>query len=139
MIYALDTNIISFLLRARQNPEVAERFTVEIEQGNDYVIPPLSYYEVTWYLIRKKATAQLRYFHDLYQNAFIKTGMEEADLLLAAQIRANLDEQGKPVGDADVLIAAYCIVNDYTLVTDNTSDFERIKGLKCVNWKKKIR
>ena len=54
MIYALDTNVISFLLRAKQNPEVAKRFEVEIEQGNDYVIPPLSYYEITWYLIRKK-------------------------------------------------------------------------------------
>jgi len=90
MIYALDTNIISFLLRAKQNPEVAKRFAFEIEQGNDYVIPPLSYYEITWYLIRKKATAQLRYFHNLYQNALIKTGMDEAGLLLAAQIRANL-------------------------------------------------
>lgn len=38
--------------------------------------------------------------------------------------------------DSDILIAAYCIVNDYTLVTDNTSDFERIEGLKFVNWKR---
>ena len=135
MIYALDTNIISFLLRAKQNPEVVERFVVEIEQGNDYVIPPLSYYEIAWYLIRKKATAQLRYFHDLCQSAFVKSAMDEANLLLAAQIRAKLEEQGKPISDADILIAAYCIANDYTLVTDNTSDFIRIDGLKFVNWK----
>jgi tRNA(fMet)-specific endonuclease VapC len=136
MIYALDTNIISFLLRAKQNPEVAERFAAEIEQGNDYVIPPLSYYEITWYLIRKKARAQLMCFHDLYQSAFVKTGMDEADLLLAAQIRAHLEEQGKPIGDADILIAAYCMVNEYTLVTNNTRDFRRIEGLRLVDWKK---
>ena len=135
MIYALDTNIISFLLRARHNPDVAKRFEVEIERGNDYVIPPLSYYEITWYLVRKKATAQLRCFRGLYQNAFVKSGMNEADLLLAAQIKASLEERGKPIGDADILIAAYCIANDYTLVTDNTSDFERIDELKFVNWK----
>jgi len=135
MIYALDTNIISFLLRAERNPKVVMRFAFEIEQGNDYVIPPLSYYEITWYLLRKKATTQLRYFHDLYQNAFVKSGMNESDLSLAAQIRANLEEHGNLIGDADILIAAYCIANDYTLVTDNTSDFERIKRLKFVNWK----
>ena len=35
--------------------------------------------------------------------------------------RKALQEQGKPIGDADVLIDAYCVVNDYTLVTNNTS------------------
>ena len=74
MIYALDTNIISFLLRAKQNPEVAKRFEAEMGQENDYVIPPISYYEITWYLLRKKATAQLRYFNDLYKNSFVKIG-----------------------------------------------------------------
>jgi tRNA(fMet)-specific endonuclease VapC len=39
------------------------------------------------------------------------------------------------IGDADILIAAYCLVNDYTLVTNNTNDFNRIDGLKLVNWK----
>ena len=136
MIYALDTNTISFILRAKQNPEVAERLKTAIEQGNDYAIPPLSYYEITWYLLRKRAKTQLRQFHDLYKNAFVKTSMEETDLLLAAQIRANLEEQGRTIGDADIFIAAYCLVNDYILVTDNTSDFERIEGLKIVNWKK---
>jgi len=49
----------------------------------------------------------------------------------------DLEERGLPVGnkDADIFIAAHCIVNDYTLVTDNTGDFERIDGLKFVNWK----
>ena len=62
--------------------------------------------------------------------------MNEADLSLAAQIKANLEERGMPISDTDILIAAYCIVNNYTLVTDNTSDFERIEELNLVNWKR---
>jgi len=139
VIYALDTNTISFLLRARQNPEVADQFAVEIGQGNDYVIPPLSYYEITWYLMKKGAAAQLRCFSDLCQGTFTRTVMDEHDLLLAAQIRVNLEDRGKSIGDADILIAAYCIANDYTLVTDNTNDFKLIDGLKIVNWKKRTR
>ncbi|MCL2281220.1 MAG: PIN domain-containing protein [Dehalococcoidia bacterium] len=136
MIYALDTNILSFLLRTKQNPDIAKRFVDEIGQGNDYIIPPMSYYEITWYLLRKKAVAQLHCFESLYQSSFAKTSMDESDLLMAAKIKANLEEHGKAICDADIFIAAYCIVNDYTLVTDNTRDFERINGLKFVNWKK---
>jgi len=38
VIYALNTNIISYLLRRSYNHEVAKRFESEIEQGNHYVI-----------------------------------------------------------------------------------------------------
>ena len=63
--------------------------------------------------------------------------MSEEDFVTAIKIKAYLMEQGTPIGkkDGDIFIAAYCIVNDYTLVTDNTRDFSRIDGLKYVNWK----
>jgi len=53
-----------------------------------------------------------------------------------AKIKADLVEKGTPIGDkdADIFIAAYCMNNDYTLVTDNISDFKRIDGLNYVNW-----
>jgi len=58
--------------------------------------------------------------------------MYEEEFNKAAEIRADFEAQGLSVGnnDADVLIAAHCIVNGYTLVTDNTKDFERIAELK---------
>ena len=135
MIYALDTNIISFLLRRTRNQAVAKRFEDEIvKRGNYYVIPPLSHYEVYWYLLRKKATAQIRIFNELCADALGKISMGEAEIIKAAEIRADLEERGLPIGnkDADIFIAAHCIINGYTLVTDNTSDFERIEGLKIV-------
>ena len=110
------------------------RFKIEVRQ-NDYVIPPLCYYEMLWYLLRKKATTQLRDFEELYKNSLVKINMGEKEFIKAAEIRADLEEKGTPIGkDADVFIAAYCIVNNYTLVTNNSSDFERINGLRFVNW-----
>jgi tRNA(fMet)-specific endonuclease VapC len=138
MIYALDTNIISFLLRREKNQDVARRFENEIVQrGNYYVIPPISHYEINWYLLRKRATAQLRIFSELYENSLDRINISEPEIVKAAEIRADLEERGLPVGnkDADIFIAAHCIVNGYTLVTDNVSDFKRIDGLKLVNWK----
>ncbi|MDR2558513.1 MAG: PIN domain-containing protein [Oscillospiraceae bacterium] len=136
MTFALDTNVISHLLRPSQNQDVVNRFLAETE-NNNYVIPPLCYYETLWYLLRKNAIAQLRIFDEIYKNASTKISMGEADFHKAAEIRARLEEAGTPIGnkDADVFIAAYCIVNGYTLVTQNTSDFSRIDGLKLANWK----
>jgi tRNA(fMet)-specific endonuclease VapC len=136
MIYALDTNILSFLLRPGKNPEVVKQFETVIEQGHEYVIPPLSYYEMAWHLIWKKAVAQSHLLDRLYKNSVTKFYMSEDDFVTAAKIKAYLMERGTPIGkkDGDILIAAYCLVNNYTLVTDNTSDFSRIDGLKFVNW-----
>ena len=142
MIYALDSNIVSFLLRPTKNPEVVKRFDEILEQGHDYVIPPFCYYEVYWLLLRKGAVAQTRSFRDIYINSLTELNMGETEFEKAAEIRAMLEERGTPIGkegnqDADIFIAAHCIVNGYTLVTDNTSDFQRIGGgLKIVNWKK---
>jgi tRNA(fMet)-specific endonuclease VapC len=136
MTYALDTNIISFLLRPSHNQGVVQKFEEAIEQGNEYIIPPLCYYEIYWYLLRKKATTQLRIFERICQNASAEIIMREAEFLKAAELKAYLEEQGTPIGagDADIFIAAYCIVNNYTLVTDNSKDFERIPNLQYVNW-----
>jgi len=138
MIYALDTNIISFLLRPSKNQEVVDRFERIADQGHDYVIPPLSYYEISWHLLWKKALVQSRILERLYENSVSKLQMVEEDFVTAAKIKAYLMERGTPIGkkDGDIFIAAHCIVNDYTLVTDNTRDFSRIDGLKLVNWKK---
>jgi predicted nucleic acid-binding protein len=54
--------------------------------------------------------------------------------MCGARIYADLYEKRFTVGDSDILIAAYCIVNDCTLVTANTKDYENIDGLSIVNW-----
>jgi predicted nucleic acid-binding protein len=54
----------------------------------------------------------------------------------AAGLYVYSRQVGKPVGDdTDIIIAALCLLNDYTLVTNNTRHFEHIDGLKLVNWK----
>lgn len=50
------------------------------------------------------------------------------------EIRASLERQGTPIGAYDMLIAAIALANDCTLVTHNTREFSRIKGLKLADW-----
>ena len=53
---------------------------------------------------------------------------------IAGEIRANLEQQGTPIGQNDLKIAAIAVANDFTLVTHNTREFERIDGLKVEDW-----
>ena len=57
---------------------------------------------------------------------------------LAAQsygkIRADLEKAGTPIGPLDMMIAGHAKSLNYIVVTNNTKEFERVKGLKLENW-----
>ena len=51
-----------------------------------------------------------------------------------AEIRADLKKRGLPVGANDLFIAAHARSQGLTLVTNNTAEFGRVKGLRVENW-----
>jgi tRNA(fMet)-specific endonuclease VapC len=53
---------------------------------------------------------------------------------LYGKIRESLQEQGRPIGAMDLLIAVHALFLDAVLVTHNTMQFERVPGLKIENW-----
>ena len=60
--------------------------------------------------------------------------MGESIWEIAKQIYIELYRKGFTVGEIDILISAFCLKHDYTLVTANTKDFANINGLRLVNW-----
>lgn len=58
---------------------------------------------------------------------------DPADLYYA-EIRAQLEEAGTPIGRNDTFIAAHALALDCTLITDNEREFGRVKSLKVENW-----
>jgi len=60
------------------------------------------------------------------------------DLRAAAtygRVRAQLEAGGTPIGPNDMLIAAHALSRGLTVITDNTEEFGRVKGLKVENWR----
>jgi tRNA(fMet)-specific endonuclease VapC len=51
-----------------------------------------------------------------------------------AEIRADLKRRGALIGANDLFIAAHARALDLTLVTNNTTEFERVRGLMLENW-----
>jgi len=56
-----------------------------------------------------------------------------------AQIRADLKKRGQMIGANDLFIAAHARSLGLRLVTNNTSEFGRVKGLTLANWTLSIR
>ena len=49
-------------------------------------------------------------------------------------IRHELASRGEMIGNNDLWIAAHAVVAGLTLVTNNESEFRRVRGLKIQNW-----
>ena len=55
-------------------------------------------------------------------------------VLKAAGIYADLRKKGVTIGDLDILIASVVMVNDGTLITNNTKHYKNIAGLAFESW-----
>jgi tRNA(fMet)-specific endonuclease VapC len=50
------------------------------------------------------------------------------------KIRSKLEAAGKPIGSNDLLIAGHARAVGATVVTADTGEFKRVRGLKIENW-----
>ncbi len=50
------------------------------------------------------------------------------------ELRARLESRGSGLPDADIMIAATCVVQCEKLITGNVKHFDRIDGLRIENW-----
>lgn len=74
------------------------------------------------------------YLHDIVQVSFPILPYDEAAATWHGHERARLEALGQPAPYADGQIAAIARVNGLILVTINSGDFARFKGLEVENW-----
>jgi predicted nucleic acid-binding protein len=132
MIYALDSNIISYVLK--EDTSVINRYRQEAHQNNEFIIPPIVYFEIKRWLLENGAIKKQIEFDNMCRVIPIG-GLDKNIWDIAAKLYVHSRQNGKPASDADIIIAAFCIANNYTLVTNNTRHFGDIDGLKLANWK----
>ncbi len=129
-MYVLDTNTLIYFFKGLG--VVSNRlFAVPPKQ---ICIPSIVLYELEVGIARSKSPRkrrkQLEDFTSLVK--ILPFGTEEARS--AASIRVDLEKKGRPIGPYDILIAAVAMTNQFILVTRNTAEFSRIKGLRLENW-----
>ena len=131
MTYALDTNTIIFLLN--NDEKVIEKRDKAILAGGRFIIPPIVDYEIQRGLFYKPSPRKEKIYFSLRQHYGV--GLIEPEMWIkSAYIYVELRKKGFTIGDDDIFIAVFCLLNGYTLVTRNTKDFENIAGMNQVNW-----
>ena len=131
MIYALDTNIVSYILNG--NTALNDKLHNVIISGVKVVIPLMVYYEARRGLLANNAVNKLSIFDKLCSKLRVND-LTVSDMATAADIYVKRKRAGMMIDDADLLIAAQCVSNNYRLITNNAKHFKEIDGLEFENW-----
>jgi tRNA(fMet)-specific endonuclease VapC len=129
-VYALDTNSVSYFLRGRGR--VAEQLLAQ--PPSSVGLPSLVLYELEYGAARSQAPADLKARLEALLRSLRVLPFGEKEARAAARIRADLERAGKPIGPLDLLIAATALEQGAVLVTHNTREFRRVKGLRLEDW-----
>src|SRR6476659_8970315 len=126
----LDTNIISDLIRNPQGRAAKRIAKVGEENICTSVIVAA---ELRYGCAKSGSTRLLKAVEDLLAEIKVLPFDVPADAEYGG-IRSELEAAGKPIGGNDLLIAAHALATGATIVTANTDEFKRIRGLRVENW-----
>ncbi|HLJ00570.1 MAG TPA: type II toxin-antitoxin system VapC family toxin [Bradyrhizobium sp.] len=128
--YLLDTNIVSELIRNPQG-RAAKRIA---KLGEDNICTSVIVAAELRYGCAKSGSPRLlKAVEDLLGEIDVLPLEAPADAAYG-EIRAELETAGKPIGGNDLLIAAHARAIGATIVSANTDEFKRVRGLKVENW-----
>lgn len=131
MRYLLDANAIIALLNDTTSP-IARR--VRRHAPRDFGVSAVVIHELYYGAFKSRRVDQNVARVDALQFSVLE--FDEEDARQAGEIRAYLASKGTPIGPYDVLIAGQAKARELTLVTHNTTEFQRVPGLKVEDWKR---
>ena len=132
--YMLDTCICSFIMR--EHPlSVLQRLAEEVAQNNRIVISAITYAEMRYGQIGKKASPK----HKTLVDEFVKRldevlPWDQAAVDATIVVKSKLTKAGLIIGENDTAIAGHAIASGCLLVTNNVREFSRISGLSYEDW-----
>jgi len=131
MRYMLDTNICIYAIKHKP-----EQVFMRLQEHDpiDICISSVTYAELVHGVEKSKAIEKNRVALTLL---LANIEIMNFDSLAAESydyIRADLEKAGTPIGPLDMMIAGHAKALGYTVVTNNTKEFERVRGLKLENW-----
>lgn len=129
--YLLDTNICLYI--AKHNPpQVRERFA---QHGRD----ELAMSAITWGepchgAAKSQQPERTRAILEQLRQQIAVLELDAECAEHYGAIRAELERQGKVIGNNDLWIAAHARARALILVSNNLREFSRVTDLTCENW-----
>ena len=131
MRYMLDTNICIYAIKHKP-----EQVFMRLQEHDpiDICISSVTYAELVHGVEKSKAIEKNRVALVLLLANIEIMNFDSLAAESYGKIRADLEKAGTPIGPLDMMIAGHAMALGYTVVTNNTKEFERVKGLKLENW-----
>lgn len=133
-MYLLDTNVCIALLNGR--PEQVRVRSEQVRATDVSVgISSVVAFEL-WCGVGKstRSEANARALAASLAGPFEVVPFDEEDARAAGRVRAELVAAGTPIGAYDILIAGQAVRSGATLVTANSREFARVRGLAWEDW-----
>ena len=131
MRYMLDTNICIYAIKHKPEQvfmRLQEHYPSEI------CISSVTYAELVHGVEKSKAIEKNRVALALLLANIEIMNFDSLAAESYGKVRADLEKKGTPIGPLDMMIAGHAKSLGCTVVTNNTKEFERVKGLKLENW-----
>ena len=131
-MYYPDSNILIFYLNNRNQNVMDKMDSVSMK---DIKIPSMVAAELLHGAYKGRSKHKINTLKDFLSNFEIVPFDMGAAMVYGNQ-RATLETEGKMIGPKDMIIASTVLSRGGILVTNNTREFERIKGLQIEDWSK---
>ena len=127
----LDTNICIAIIK--QKPiDILQKFSAY--QVGDICISSVTLAELRYGVAKSQYQEKNQTALDEFILPLKVAHFEEAAASVYGALRASLEKKGTPIGALDTMIGAHALSLNLTLVTNNTKEFNRIVGLKVIDW-----
>jgi tRNA(fMet)-specific endonuclease VapC len=131
MRYLLDTNVCVMYLNGRS---VLVRDRLRSISTEEIAVCSVVKAELFYGAMRSNNPTRTLERQQGFLQSFISLPFDDEAAIICGQVRARLASAGTPIGAHDLLIAAIALVNNLTLTTHNTREFERVEGLQIEDW-----
>ena len=131
MLYMLDTNICSYIIR--EKPLSIKDKLKECEREHTIALSSIVVSELL-YGAKKRDSKKLTTIVERFIDNFVIYDFDTSASKDYADIRSTLEKKGKIIGSNDLFIASHAKSLKAILVTNNTKEFKRVDGLRIEDW-----
>ena len=131
MLYMLDTNICSYIIRNK--PQSIKKRLQEVEENHTIALSSIVVSELLYGATKKDSPKLMRIVSAFIDN-FIIYDYSKTSAKSYANIRTDLEKKGEIIGANDLLIASHALSLGAVLVTNNMREFKRVEKLILEDW-----
>lgn len=127
----LDTNIVSFAMRARPQA-LLDRLMAH--RPSQLCVSSITHAELRFGAARSPSRKRYDHLIDVFLGRIEVLPFDDEAARACGEVRASLEARGERIGDLDMLIAGHAVAARRVVVTNNVREFTRVSGLVVEDW-----